>query len=215
MLMLAGGSSWNQERVWWRHREQAPSVLLNLILQFCWTQCVFFYTWSSLDTSKLMWYVLWWFVLFLCIYSDKCKHVNMPLLTRVLVLFLFCRKCLSCVFYGGARQRAVIAVCLQWWRTANAKDCRAFLPTAHGKGKRLLCVFLPVHGKGCNVSFGASAISCFSLPCTSPWRTAKKVHRALSEESHGNGSLPCKLLPCALCRAPRWKMHGKDFAVRF
>jgi hypothetical protein len=74
---------------------------------------------------------------------------------------------------------------------------------------------LPAHGKGRNASFGAGAVSCFSLPCASPWRTAKKVHRALSEEAHGNGSLPCKLLPCALCRAPRRKTHGKNFAVRF
>jgi hypothetical protein len=58
-----------------------------------------------------------------------------------LVLFLFFRKCLPCVFYGGARQRAVIAVRFQWLRTAKAKDCRAFLPTVHGKGKRLPCVF--------------------------------------------------------------------------
>jgi hypothetical protein len=79
----------------------------------------------------------------------------------------------------------------------------------------LPCVFLPAHGKGCNVPFGVGAVSCFSLPCASPWRTAKKVHRALSEKAHGNGSLPCKLLPCALCRAPRWKTHGKNFAVRF
>jgi hypothetical protein len=29
-------------------------------------------------------------------------------------------------FYGGARQRAMIAVRFQWRRTAKAKDCRAF-----------------------------------------------------------------------------------------
>jgi hypothetical protein len=93
----------------------------------------------------------------------------MPLLTGALVLFfLIFRKCLPCVLYGGARQKAVIAVRFQWWRTAKAKDCRAFLHTAHGKGKRLPCVFLPAHGKGCNVPFGAGAVSCFSLSCASP-----------------------------------------------
>jgi hypothetical protein len=44
--------------------------------------------------------------------------------------------------------------------------------------------------------------------------TAKIVYRALSDAAHGKGASPCKMLPCALCRAPRQKTHGKGFAVR-
>jgi hypothetical protein len=46
-------------------------------------------------------------------------------------------------------------------------------------------------------------------------RTANFVYRALSGAAHGKGASPCKMLPCALCRAPRRKTHGKGFAVRF
>jgi hypothetical protein len=46
-------------------------------------------------------------------------------------------------------------------------------------------------------------------------RTAKIVYRALSDAAHGKGGLPCKMLPCALCHAPRQKTHGKGFAVCF
>jgi hypothetical protein len=46
-------------------------------------------------------------------------------------------------------------------------------------------------------------------------RTAKIFYRALSDAAHGKGASPCKMLPCALCRAPRQKTHGKGFAVRF
>jgi hypothetical protein len=53
------------------------------------------------------------------------------------------------------------------------------------------------------------------LPCVVKKRTAKIVYRALSDAVHGKGALPCKMLPCALCRAPRQKTHGKGFAVRF
>jgi hypothetical protein len=63
--------------------------------------------------------------------------------------------------------------------------------------------------------FGPYAVRCFFLPCASPWRTAKIVHRALSDMAHGNGTLPCKMLPCAVCRASRWKTHHKNFVVRF
>jgi hypothetical protein len=45
--------------------------------------------------------------------------------------------------------------------------------------------------------------------------TAKIIYRALSDAAHGKGVLPCKMLPCALYRAPRQKTHGKEFAVRF
>jgi hypothetical protein len=71
-----------------------------------------------------------------------------------------------------------------------------------------------VHGKGRSTPFATGAVSCFFLPCASPRRTAKIVHRVLSETTHGNATLPCKFLPCAfcrafsgLCRAP--EAHGK------
>jgi hypothetical protein len=53
------------------------------------------------------------------------------------------------------------------------------------------------------------------LPCVVKKRTAKIFYRALSDAAHGKGASPCKMLPCALCRAPRQKTHGKGFAVRF
>jgi hypothetical protein len=52
------------------------------------------------------------------------------------------------------------------------------------------------------------------LPCVVKKRTAKIFYRALSDAAHGKGASPCKMLPCALCRAPRQKTHGKGFAVR-
>jgi hypothetical protein len=53
------------------------------------------------------------------------------------------------------------------------------------------------------------------LPCVLKKCTAKIVYRALSDAAHGKGASPCKMLPCALCRAPRQKTHDKGFAVRF
>jgi hypothetical protein len=53
------------------------------------------------------------------------------------------------------------------------------------------------------------------LPCVVEKRTANFVYRALSGAAHGKGASPCKMLPCALCRAPRRKTHDKGFAVRF
>jgi hypothetical protein len=35
-------------------------------------------------------------------------------------------RCLPCAFNGGARQRAVIAVCFGLWHTTKARDCCAF-----------------------------------------------------------------------------------------
>jgi hypothetical protein len=79
--------------------------------------------------------------------------------------------------------------------------------------------FPPAHGKGCPTPFGAGAVSCFFFAVRLKKRTAKIVYRALSAMAHGKGALPCKMLPCALCRAPfavrPEKKHGKEFAVRF
>jgi hypothetical protein len=41
------------------------------------------------------------------------------------------------------------------------------------------------------------------LPCAARKRTAKIIYHALSGAAHGKGALPCKMLPCALCHAPR------------
>jgi hypothetical protein len=79
----------------------------------------------------------------------------------------------------------------------------------------LPCIFGQAHGKGCSTPFGAGAVSCFCVPCVTKKRTAKIVYRALSDAAHGKGASPCKILPCALCRAPRQKTHFKGFAVRF
>jgi hypothetical protein len=58
----------------------------------------------------------------------------------------------------------------------------------------------------------AKAVTCrlapapsvaFFLPCVMKKRTAKILYRVLSDAAHGKGILPCKMLPCALCRAPR------------
>jgi hypothetical protein len=35
----------------------------------------------------------------------------------------------------------MFAMCFLWWRTAKGSDCRALSMVAHGKGKRLSCVF--------------------------------------------------------------------------
>jgi hypothetical protein len=53
------------------------------------------------------------------------------------------------------------------------------------------------------------------LPCAVKKCTAKIIYRVLSAAAHDKGALPCKMLPCALCRAPRRKTHDKEFAVRF
>jgi hypothetical protein len=101
--------------------------------------------------------------------------------------------------------------------TAHGKraiHCRALLRKAHGKLHCLPCVFGQAHGKGCSTPFGASAVRCFCLPCVVKKRTANLVYRALSAATHGKGASPCKMLSCALCRAPRQKTHGKGFAVR-
>jgi hypothetical protein len=112
--------------------------------------------------------------------------------------FYFFRKCLPCVFDGGARQRAVIAC------------------TFNGGARQRLVIavrFLPAHGKGRNTPFGPCAVRCFFLPCASPWRTAKIVHRALSDMAHGNGTLLCKMLPCAIYRAFLCLCHAPLFPV--
>jgi hypothetical protein len=43
----------------------------------------------------------------------------------------------------------------------------------------------------------------------------KVLYRAFWGKVHGNGTLPCKKVLCALCRAPRQKMHDRAFAVQF
>jgi hypothetical protein len=48
-----------------------------------------------------------------------------------------------------------------------------------------------------------------------PMTHGKHSSPCIVRTAHGNGTLPCKMLPCALCRAPRRKTHDKDFAVRF
>jgi hypothetical protein len=67
----------------------------------------------------------------------------------------------------------------------------------------------------CRTPFHSGAVSWFFLPCIVKKRTAKIIYRALSDAARGKGVLPCKMLPCALCRALRRKTHGKEFAVRF
>jgi hypothetical protein len=84
--------------------------------------------------------------------------------------------CLPCVFQAGARQRTYVC------RTPGAKR------TAKGVPRRLAPVPLVVF-----------------LPCVLEKRTAKIVYHALSDVAHDKGALPCKMLPCAFCRAPRRK----------
>jgi hypothetical protein len=108
---------------------------------------------------------------------------------------------LPCVFLTDARQTTLFAVRFSHRRTVNSPLCRAFFSQAHGKEG-----YTP---------FGSGAVSCFCLPCVAKKRTAKNIYRALSDVAHGKDALPCKMLPCALCRAPRRKTHGKGFAVRF
>jgi hypothetical protein len=94
--------------------------------------------------------------------------------------------CLPCVFQAGARQ--------------TARVCRAFCSRRTAKGVPRCLAPVPLVD--------------FFLPCVVKKRTTKIVYRALSGVAHGKGALPCKMLPCALCRAPRQKTHGKEFAVR-
>jgi hypothetical protein len=75
--------------------------------------------------------------------------------------------------------------------------------------------FSQAHDKEGYTPFGSGAVSCFCLPCVVKKRTTKIIYRALSDVAHGKDALPCKMLPCALCRAPRRKTHGKGFVVRF
>jgi hypothetical protein len=107
--------------------------------------------------------------------------------------------------------------------------CSAFCASAHGKEPSLPCVFsrrmarspsLPcvfylAHGKGRRTPLHPGAVSCFCLPCAVKKRTTKIIYRALSDATHNKGALPCKMLPCALCRVPRRKTHNKEFAVCF
>jgi hypothetical protein len=109
--------------------------------------------------------------------------------------------CLPCVFRKAHDKQPMFAVRFSGRRTAN-NPC-------------LPCVLLPAHGKGCPTPFGAGAVSCFWLPCVVKKRTTKIVYHALSDVAHGKGASPCKMLPYALCRAPRQKTHDKEFAVRF
>jgi hypothetical protein len=89
------------------------------------------------------------------------------------------------------------------------------LSSAHGKYAPFAVRFFKAHGKGCYTPSHPGAVSCFFLPCAVKKRTAKTIYRALLDAAHDKGALPCKMLPCALCRAPRQKTHGKEFAVRF
>jgi hypothetical protein len=107
--------------------------------------------------------------------------------------------CLPCVFQAGARQTGAV-------RFSGRRTTKSLC---------LPCVLLLAHGKGCPTPFGADAVSCFFLPCVVKKRTAKIVYRALSDVAHDKVALLCKMLPCALCRAPRRKTHDKEFAVRF
>jgi hypothetical protein len=93
---------------------------------------------------------------------------------------------LPCVFQAGARQRAHV--------------CRAFCSrrTAKGVTRRLAPV---------------PSVAFFAVRREKS--TAKIVYCALSDVAHDKGALLCKMLPCALCRAPRRKRHGKEVAVRF
>jgi hypothetical protein len=93
--------------------------------------------------------------------------------------------------------------------------CCAFIE-AHGKGA-IYCRAFPAqaHGKEGYAPFGSGAVSCFCLPCVAKKCTTKNIYRTLSDVAHGKDALPWKMLPCALCRAPRRKMHDKGFAMRF
>jgi hypothetical protein len=103
--------------------------------------------------------------------------------------------------------------------------CRAFLAQTHGKEGSLPCVFSPGARQRCfaprRTAKGATRrlppvpSVAFFLPCVVKKRTAKIIYRALSDVAHDKGALSCKMLPCALCRAPRQKTHAKEFAVRF
>jgi hypothetical protein len=95
--------------------------------------------------------------------------------------------CLSCVFQGGARQKTPV--------------CRAFCSRRTTKVVPRRLAPVPLVAFVCRASRKK--------------RTAKIAYRALSDAAHGKGASPCKILPCALCRAPRQKTHGKGFAVRF
>jgi hypothetical protein len=132
------------------------------------------------------------------------------------LFFLFSWKWLPCV----------ICMC----HTEKGSDCRALPTVAHGKGRLLPCVldysarqrpviagcfFLRRTAKDVTRRLAPAPSVAFFLTCAFPWCTANIVHRALSDPAQGNETLPCKMLPCALCRTPRRKTHGKVFAVRF
>jgi hypothetical protein len=80
--------------------------------------------------------------------------------------------------------------------------CRAFFAPTHGKDPIFAVRFFLAHGKGRHTTFHPGAVRCFFLPCAVKKRTAKIIYRALSDAAHGKGALPCKMLPCALCRGP-------------
>jgi hypothetical protein len=100
-------------------------------------------------------------------------------------------------------------------RTAKRALCRAFFSQAHSKEPSLPFVFLTgARQRGLHaVWFRHRQLLLFAVHREK--RTTKIIYRALSDVAHGKDALPCKMLPCALCRAPRRKTHGKGFVVRF
>jgi hypothetical protein len=92
---------------------------------------------------------------------------------------------LPCVLCPGAQQRSHL--------------CRAFFLGARQRASHV-------------VSFRRRQL--LFLPCAVKKLTTKIIYRVLSDAAHGKGALPCKMLPCALCRVPRRETHGKEFAVR-
>jgi hypothetical protein len=124
------------------------------------------------------------------------------------------KQCL-CRAFIGAHGKGVID-CRAFWASAHGKEpifaVRFF--SAHGKEPIFAVRFFLAHGKGHHTPSHPGAVSCFFFfAVRREKRTAKIIYRALSEATHGKGALPCKMLPCALCRAPRRKMHGKGFSV--
>jgi hypothetical protein len=106
--------------------------------------------------------------------------------------------------------------CAEKKRTAKRALCHAFFAPAHGKDLIFAVRFAPRRtAKGVTRRLIPVSSVAFFLPCIVKKRTAKIIYRALSDVAHGKGDLPCKMLPCALCRAPRRKTQNKEFAVRF
>jgi hypothetical protein len=177
-------------------------LLIYIVGRATWADCssimLYVSMWWILRYIWWLWWILWnayyacdfWW--FLYVQNKKNAKDTLP-----------------CVFgkahgkvTGTAGRNRTFAVRFRGKHTTKGQSLPCVFRLAHNKAQSLLCVFGRARGKGRFTPFATSAVSYFFSQCASLRRTTKIVHHALSETVHDNATLPCKNLPCALCRAP-------------